>query len=211
MPIESQDNHNLAKERDANTMVITSTILGILKPILDILKLMIGMIGKAINYFNRPKLEIYYDPNETYHKRTVISTNLLGNFAHVMVKNNGKSTAKNCVGELRSVEVLKNNQLQKVPGYVKIMSLKWAHERDFSPKDIEVDTPRRLDVCYVYQGLDILYFFIDKYPSGNQTDFPPDEYRIKIRIKSDNAESVEKEFIVKYYAGNFDSLEIKNI
>jgi hypothetical protein len=181
-----------------------STILGVLNPI--------NLIKILINHFNRPQLEIYYDPNETYHKARDMSFNgVIGKFAHVMVRNNGKNTAKNSVGELRSIEVMENNKFQNAQGYRNIMRLKWAHEKDFSPKDIETDVPRRLDVCYVHQGYDTLHFFTEKYPSGNQTDFPPGEYKIKIRIKGDNAGDVEKEFIVKYAAGKFDSLEIKNI
>ena len=185
-------------------MEIISTILGILNPF--------DLIKKVINYFNRSRLEIYYDPNETYHKAIDVSfKRVLGNFAHVMVRNHGKNMAKNCAGELRDIEVLKNNKFQSIPGYRNIMSLKWAHEKDFSPKDIEADVSRRLDVCYVHQGYDILHFFTEKYPSGNQTDFTSGEYKVKIRVKSDNTKSVEKEFIVKYDVGKFDSLRIKNI
>ena len=185
-------------------MEIILTILKILNPV--------NLIKKGVNYLKRPRLEIYYDPNETYHKaRDLYFRGILALFAHVMVINKGKNMAKNCMGELRSIEVLKNNKFQSVPEYRNIMSLKWAHKKDFFPKDIETDTPMRLDVCYVHQGYDILHFFTEKYPSGSQTDFLPGEYKIKIRIKSDNTKSIEKEFIVKYEAGKFDSLEIKNV
>ena len=75
---------------------IISTILGVLNPI--------NLIKIVINYFNRPQLKIYYDPNETYHKARDLSFNgVLGNFAHVMVRNDGKNAAKNSIGELRSI------------------------------------------------------------------------------------------------------------
>jgi hypothetical protein len=184
-------------------MEIISTILGILNPI--------SLIAKVITHLNRPQLEIYYDPKETYHKARDLSFNgILGNFGHVMVRNNGQCVAKNCAGELRGIEIYQNNGFQKATGYRNIMTLKWAHEKDFYPRDIDKDSPRRLDVCYVHQGFDILHFFTEKYPSGNQTDFPPGKYKIKIRIKSDNAKSTEKEFIINYEAGRFESLEIKN-
>lgn len=185
-------------------MEIISAILGMLNPV--------TLITKIISYINRPLLEIYYDPKETYHKARDLGFNgILGNFGHVMVRNNGKRFANNCVGELRQIEIYQNNNFWRTPGYRNIMTLKWAHEKDFSPKDIEKEVPKRLDVCYVHQGFDTLHFFTEKYPSGNQTDFPPGVYKIKIRVKSDNSKSTEKEFIVSYEAGRFESLEIKDV
>lgn len=172
----------------------------------------LNLLKALISYINKPNLEIYYDPNETYHKARDISFDgVLGNFAHVMVRNNGKYLAKNCVGQLRSIKKFINGEFQDVPEYRNIMTLKWAHEKDFSPKDIDKDSPRRLDVCYVHEGYDVLHFFTEKFPSGNQTDFPPGLYKIKIRVSCDNANSSEKEFIVRYEAGNFNSLRIENV
>ena len=62
----------------------------------------------------------------------------------------------------------------------------------------------------MHQGYDILHFFTDKYPCGSQTDFPPGKYKIKIRIKSDNTKDADKEFIVEYKVGEFNSLSIDN-
>jgi hypothetical protein len=168
----------------------------------------IAFVKKICQYFKRPRLEVYYDSAETYHKaRDVDFGGILGNFSHVMVRNRGKDTAENCVGELRRIEEWKNGKFQPVPTYKNIMRLKWAHEKDWSPKDVE-DVPIRLDVAYVHQGYDTLHFFTEKYPSGNQTDFPPGNYKVRIRVKCDNAGGVEKDFLVKYDAGIFDSLEI---
>lgn len=180
------------------------TILSIINPI--------NLLRQVISYFNRPNLEIYYDPNETYHKAIDLSFNgILGNFAHVMVRNRGEHLAQNCIGELRSIKQFKNGKFQDIPEYRNIMNLKWAHEKDFSPKDIDKDSPKRLDVCYVHEGYDILHFFTEKYPSGNQTDFPPGKYKIKIRVRCDNTKISEKEFIVKYNGGDFNSLRIENV
>jgi len=179
------------------------SILSILNPV--------SWVKKGVVCLRRPRLEIYYDPDETYHQALDIGFNrVLGNFAHVMVRNNGKNVARNCIGELRRIEVLKETRFQNVREYRHIMKLKWAHEKDFASKDIEPDIPRRLDVCYIHKGYDTVHFFTEKYPSGNRTDFPPGEYKIKIKVKSDNAKGVEKEFIVKYDAGKFDSLVIDN-
>lgn len=169
-------------------------------------------VKEIINYLKRPRLEIYYDPNKTYHTAKDLSfQGVRGNFVHVMVRNNGRHTAKNCIGELGSIKEFKNGKFQDAPGYRNVMQLKWAHEKNFSPKDIDKDYPKRLDVCYVHEGYDILHFFTEKYPSGNQTDFPPGKYRIKIRAKCDNGETSEKEFIVKYEAKDFHSLRIEDV
>lgn len=176
------------------------SILGFLNPL------------KIIAYFGRPKLDIFYDANETYHKAVDLSfNNILGNFGHVMVKNTGKTTAKNCVAKLQSVDVLRNGEFVSVPEYRNIMTLKWAHELDFLPKDIDSDYPVRLDLCYVHQGNDILRFATKKYPGGNQTDFLPGKYRVKIKVNCDNTSSVEKSFIVELLSGDFNSLQISNI
>lgn len=170
-----------------------------------------NFIKKIFDFIGRPQLEIYYDSAETYHKAIDLSFGgNLGLFCHVMVRNKGRGTALNCIGELRSIKVFTNGDFQKLAGYKNIMQLKWAHEKDFSPKDIDTDMPRRLDVCYVHQGFDDVHFFTEKYPSGNQTDVSPGKYLIKIRIKSNNAKNVESYFIVSYKAGIFDSLKISN-
>jgi hypothetical protein len=189
-------------EKEENPLEWILTILGWFNPI--------NLIGIITNLFTQPKLEIYYDKNETYHKVKDLSFNrITGNFAHVMVKNKGRRTAANCIAELRSIEIQNNGTYQHIPEYRKIMRLKWAHEIDFMPKDIETDIPRRLDVCYVHQGYDIIHFFTEKYATGNQTDFQPGKYRISIKVKCDNAKSVDKVFIITYQRGNFDSLEIR--
>lgn len=177
-------------------------ILGWLNPL--------SFLRAISSYLDRPRLEIYYASKETYHKAIDLSFNkTLGLFCHVMVRNKGKTTAKNCKGELRSIQQLNNKAFQNIEEYKNIMTLKWAHEKDYSPKDID-DVPRRLDVCYVHEGYDIVHFFTEKYPSGNQTDFPPGEYLIRIRVKSDNTSSIERSFIVKYKEGDFDSLRIED-
>lgn len=167
---------------------------------------------KIIEYINRPKLEIYFDANETYHIRRDMAFNeTLSNWGQVMVRNNGKKTAKNCVGRLQSLEILKDNKFQAVPEYMNIVTLKWSHENNFNPKDVDPGYPVRSDLCYVHENYDILHFATEKHPSGSQTDFPPGTYKVKIKINCDNSKSVEKEFVVKLNSGNFKSLEISNI
>lgn len=158
----------------------------------------------------KAKLVIYYDPNETYHVLPDLSVNLTGRFCHVMVRNIGKKDALSCIGELRKIEKEVNGNFETILEYRNIMQLKWAHEADYSLKDIESLDAKRLDVCYVHQGVDVLHFFTKKYPSGNQTDFSPGKYRITLRVRSSNVASVDKKFIVEYFRGDFNSLLISN-
>ena len=94
-------------------------------------------------------------------------------------------------------------------GYINIIRLKWSHEKDYSPKDID-EIAKRLDVCYVFKGEDLVHFFTEKYPSGNQTDFPPGTYLVTVRVRCDNTSPVDKKFLIKYDSRNFDSLRIED-
>ena len=180
------------------------TITGWLNPI--------NWIIRVMKYIRRPQLGIYYDPKETYYKANDYGFNgRLGLFCHVMVKNKGKMVARNCVGDLKTIEKRINNTYEKIPSYVCVMRLKWAHEKDFTSKDIDPDVPRRLDVCYVHKGFDTIHFFTEKYPSGNTTDFLPGKYKIRIRVKGQNISTVEKDFLISYRAGEFNSLRIDNV
>lgn len=158
-----------------------------------------------------PKLCIYYDSKETYYKAKDLSfEGIEGLFTHVMVKNTGKEKAKNCLGQLINVKRKEDKQYKAIPEYRNIMRLKWAHEKGFVTKDIYPDMPARLDVAYVHRGYDILHFFTEKYPAGTQTDFLPGEYKIKIRVTSDNTKSTDREFIVRYTGGQYESLSISD-
>lgn len=176
------------------------TILGFINP------------GKIIGFLKKPSLEIYYDEKETYLKaRDLAFQGIVANFGHVMVRNKGRTIAKNCIGKLKSIELYKDNKFQAVPEYKSAMDLKWAHEEDIYPKDIDPNDSIRLDLCYAHDGLDIIHFFTKKYPNGSQTDFPPGLYKVRIRVNCDNAKSVEKYFTVLLKPGDFNSLKIDNI
>ena len=169
------------------------SILGLLNPL--------TWIQRGWTYFNRPKLHVYFDPNQSYHTRTVTDLGRTpGFFCHVMVSNDGKETAKNCRGRLIAVSERKpDGNYQPHPGFVSPVVLKWAHEPDFGPRNIDHDLPRRLDLCFAVQNPpSILRFFTHKMPSGNQTDFLPGTYRVKVRIDAENAAHIDGIFVVSY-------------
>lgn len=170
-----------------------SMVLELLNPI--------KWIQKAWGYFSRPKLHIYFDPNESYHTRTVVDLGgTLGFFCHLMISNNGRQIAKKCRGRLIEVNVLDSNGIfRHHPDFVSPVVLKWAHEINFDIKDVEPDIPKRLDLCYGVQSKPgVLIFFTPKFPTGNRTDFPPGTYRVKVRVDAENASTVDGTFIIKY-------------
>jgi hypothetical protein len=199
--------------------------------ITSLLKLLnpLSLIGKAWGYFRRPKLLLYFDPNETYHTRAIVDMGgALGFFCHLMVSNDGKQIAKNCRGRLIEVSIPdlnvqfrrhpgglievsipdSNGQFRCHPDFVNPVALKWAHETDFGPKDIEPDIPRRLDLCYAVQSMPgVLRFFTPKLPIGNRTDFPPSTYCVKVRVDAENAASVDRTFIISY-AGIWNQIQV---
>jgi hypothetical protein len=76
--------------------------------ILSIIKFLnpIAWISKGLRYYRRPKLVLYFDPNETYYtSRLVDQNNTPGFFCHVMVKNEGKDIAKNCRGRVINIQI----------------------------------------------------------------------------------------------------------
>jgi len=121
----------------------------------------------------------------------------------VMVKNEGKEIAKNCRGRIINIQIegdsgnfIKHNMFSAP------MILKWAHESDYEPRNIEPDLPRRLDLCLGMQAHpNNLFIFTIHKPDGKQTVYPPGKYRVKIRVDSDNASSVDQHFIIDYKSG----------
>jgi len=170
-----------------------ASILGLLNPL--------NWGERGWKYFRRPKLRVYFDPNETHHTRTLANLGgIPGFFCHLMVSNDGKETAKKCQGRLIEVSIREpDGEFRPHPDFVNPVVLKWAREPDFGPRDIDPDLPRRLDLCCAAQSIPgILSFFTHKRPSGNRTDFPPGTYRVKIRIDAENATRSDGTFIVSY-------------
>lgn len=84
-------------------------------------------------------------------------------------------------------------------------------EPDYEPKDIEIDLPRRLDLCYVISSSpDVLSFFADKRPSGNRTDFQRGVYRVTIRVDGEGIEPSVGRFLVKHM-GDWNKVEVCSV
>ena len=165
---------------------------------------------RAWGYFTRPTLRVYFDANETYHLRKVADLGgARGFFCHLMVRNDGKQTARDCQGRLIEVHMRDSNgQFKPHPDFVSPVVLKWAHETDFTRRDIEPDLPRRLDLCYAVESMPgVLIFFTPKVPSGNRTDFPPGTYRVKVRVYAGNASHADGTVTI-VYNGTWNQIEL---
>ena len=180
---------------------------------ISVLALLKDIPGRLCRFWGRPALEVYYDKNETYHTRkTVDREDAHGFYCHVMVRNKGKSTARMCQGRLIAVEVVGDKgQVTRHPDFVNPTVLKWAHEPDYEPKDIKIDLPRRLDLCYVISSSpDVLSFFADKRPSGNRTNFQRGVYRVTIRVDGEGIEPSVGRFLVKHM-GDWNKVEVCSV
>jgi len=144
-------------------------------------------LTRARTWWRRARLKIYFDPAETYHVRHVVDhNNQLGRFCHFMVRNEGKEIARQCRVRLMAVSALTPDGPVPAAGFVAPRTLKWAHEPDWDPRDIEPDVPRRADLCYTVDGIPVLIFFTPPQPSGVQTIFPAGGYRVRVRVDSEN-------------------------
>ena len=178
------------------------SIIGLLNPL--------KWIEKGLKYSRRPILRIYFDASETFHTRRLADmNNIPGFFCHLMVSNDGKETAKECSLQLIQVEIRNQaGQFISHQDFLNPVVLKWAHESDFRPREIDPDIPRRLDLCLAVQSQPSFFSFAThKIPSGNRTDFPPGEYRVKVRVRSNNTKSTDGTYLVKY-AGVWNQFEI---
>ena len=177
-------------------------IVGLLNPL--------NWIEKGLKYSRRPILRVYFDESETFHTRRLTDmNNVLGFFCHLMVSNDGKETVKDCSAQLIQVETRdQHGQFVSHPDFLNPLVLKWAHEPDFRPRDIDPDIPKRLDLCLAVQSQPTFFSFItSRIPSGNRIDYPPGEYRVKVRVRSNNAQSIDGTYLVRYF-GVWNEFEI---
>jgi hypothetical protein len=168
------------------------------------------LIEKGIKFQKRPKLILYFDRSETYRVRNVVDQdNVPGFFCHLMVKNNGKEIVRNCYGKVIEVAVRdENGNFTRHPLFSNPFVLKWAHEDDFNPRDVENDLPRRLDFCYSIQSIpDKLIFFTPQKPDGNLTIYPPGTYSVRVRIYAENTKAVDGYFNINF-SGQWNQISI---
>jgi len=138
--------------------------------------------------FYRPRLKLKFDPKETYHEAFEVGRKKNSLWLHLMCENNGFVEAKAVNGFLTKVYNFdperhcykENNEFRSQ------LILKWAHEDDFSPRNILPRDKRRLDVCFIYQDDSQLYFSTKYYPSGTAKTLPRGKYKLEVIVTGDN-------------------------
>jgi len=182
------------------------SLLGLLNPL--------TWIERAVQYSRRPKLQVYFDPAETFHTRTLVDernrADRVGFYVHLMVRNAGAETAKRCTASLIRLKLgTAEGQYKPHPGFLNPLVLKWAHELDYGPRDIDPDLPRRLDLCIgIQQCPQVFSFMTERTPRGTQIDYPPGTYLATIRVGADNAQSVDASFEITY-RGTWNEFQVK--
>lgn len=172
-------------------------------------------LAKGWYYYRRPTLKVYLNPAEAYLKRSVEGENTQGLFCHLMVSNEGKGLekAKNCKAQVIEISVpsLAGSGFTPHPMFLNPFVLKWAHESDYDPKDIEKDLPKRLDLCYGLQSKPCsLFFFTPQMPNGNLKVFPPGLYHVKVRVDADNAKAIDK-IVQVNFKGEWDQITLSEV
>jgi hypothetical protein len=167
----------------------------------DVIHQAITSVAKLRRYIRRSTLHVYFDAAVTYQIREVAG-GASGYFCHVMVRNNGSTTARNCRGRLLEVSMRHpDGSTSPAPGFVAPVFLKWAGQRDFDPQDVERDQPRRLDLCFALASSpDQLRFFAPPSPSGVLI-FPRGVYTVRVRVSVDNMRAAHAVFRVDFTRG----------
>ena len=161
---------------------------------------MLAGIRRRMVHLLRPKLHVYFDAAATYQTRDVEGA--AGYFCHVMVRNAGAATARNCRGRLFEVGVRRaDGSTAPAPEFPGPTLLKWARELDFGPRDVEADRPRPLDLCFALAAApDQLRFPAPPSPSGVLI-FPPGVYRVRLRVTADDMRAVDATFRIDFTHG----------
>ncbi len=151
----------------------------------------------------RRRLHVYFDATSTYQTHDVADAGgAPGYFCHVMVRTDGRTTARNCRGRLLEMSVRKpDGSTAPAPGFLAPTFLKWAREPDFDPRDVPADQPRRLDLCFALASApDQLRFFAPPSPSGVLV-FPPGVYSARLQVTADGVRAAEGVFRVDFTRG----------
>ena len=146
---------------------------------------------------------MYFDPASTYERRDIGDAGgTPGYFCHVMVRNDGPTTARNCRGRLLEVRVRNaDGSTSPAPGFFAPVFLKWAREPDFDAREVEGNQARRLDLCFALASApDQLRFFAPPSPSGVLI-FPPGAYTVSVQVTADNTRAADGVFHVDFTSG----------
>ncbi len=157
----------------------------------------VGALRSVFTYFTGPRLHVYFNAQKTYHihHATIFEGkgDSLGYFCHVIVRNGGRETAKQCRGRLAGLRPIGDES--RFPRFGAPEVLRWAYERNFNPCDIQPKMNHRLDLCCALEALP--NHLIIETP-GARTLLPQGIYLMKVRVDAENAKHAEGAFRVEF-------------
>ena len=167
----------------------------------DVIRQAVTSMARLRRYLRRSSLHVYFEAASTYQIREVAG-GASGYFCHVMVRNDSRTTARKCRGRLLEISMRNpDGSTSPAPGFLAPVFLKWAHEPDFDPRDVERGRPRRLDLCFALASSpDQLRFFAPPSPSGVLI-FPRGVYTVRVRVSVDNMRAAHGAFRVDFTRG----------
>lgn len=135
--------------------------------------------------------KIFFRPEETYHEVTLLDhpRKPLSYWLQLMVRNKGFEISKNAEAYISEIwKKDKETLFQKVREFRAPVKLKWSHEGAISPIDILPRHSRRLDVCFICDGENILHLMSEGFPSGTiKNELDAGNYVFEIMIVSENS------------------------
>ena len=139
----------------------------------------------------RAKHKISFQPEETYHQATLLDHPLKPQslWLQLMVKNKGFEISKNAEAYISEIWKKENNKsFCKLKDFRAPVKLKWSHEAAILPIDILPKHARRLDVCFICEGENILHLMSQGFPSGTiKNEIVYGEYIFEIIVVSENS------------------------
>jgi hypothetical protein len=138
----------------------------------------------------KAKHKITFETKETYHEAKLIDypSQPQSFWLHLMVENKGYEMSRNVEAYISEIWIKKNNKYEKLKGFNSPIKLKWAHERDIYPINIFPKEKRRLDICYICQGIKILYLMTQGFPSGSiKNAIEPNDYLFLVKVVGENS------------------------
>ncbi|MFZ2038677.1 MAG: hypothetical protein WAV11_01960 [Minisyncoccia bacterium] len=141
--------------------------------------------------FYKAKFKIFFSPKETYYEVKLLDhpSRPQSYWIHLMAKNRGFEISKNTEAYLTEIWIKNEKGLNysRIDEFRAPVKLKWAHEAQIAPVDVLPKHKRRLDVCYICEGEQILRIMAQAFPSGSiKNELLPGDYIFIIHVVSDN-------------------------
>jgi len=182
-------------------VIVDNAIAGIIAGTIG--GLIAAVLLKLFSLVTRPKLEIKFEPDDTYTVAYVEQNSQRREFlfVHLNICNKSKAIAQGCKVFLLKLEQKIDNQFEEVPINTHL-TLKWANETEengFKGLEIPGEYRRRVDLAHgLHRNNQIFTLFIEGGPRGVPNGFSQGEYRFTIQTSGINTNTVTKKFILKW-------------